>query len=222
MQRVYDKVNFTLSYIGTYVFTITHPFQDFTDLSRPTENDGVACMHGAPECMGNILELCAAKNYPDPKIYLGFTMCLSKDYKNIPERSLVEDCALEHGIDFQVLNECASDNDGTGLELLRASVRRSTEVYDHPFPPPKSFTDTLSRSVLRRVAQSGSITRFTAFTMAPGKTVHMVQESVILLLRYRNFTALDRLEYLCPELTSFANSICQSNSIHSRIFIPGH
>lgn len=33
MQRVYDKVNFTLSYIGT-----------------PTENDGVDCKHGPEEC----------------------------------------------------------------------------------------------------------------------------------------------------------------------------
>jgi hypothetical protein len=54
MQRVLDKVNFTLSYIGT-----------------PTDNDGVDCMHGPEECMGNIIELCAAKLYPDPKIYLG-------------------------------------------------------------------------------------------------------------------------------------------------------
>lgn len=34
MQRVIDKVNFTLSYIGT-----------------PTENDGVECKHGPEECM---------------------------------------------------------------------------------------------------------------------------------------------------------------------------
>ena len=43
MQRVVDKVEFKLSYIGT-----------------PTDNDGVSCMHGPEECMGNIIELCAA------------------------------------------------------------------------------------------------------------------------------------------------------------------
>lgn len=36
MQRVYDKVNFTLSYIGT-----------------PTANDGVDCKHGPEECMAS-------------------------------------------------------------------------------------------------------------------------------------------------------------------------
>ncbi|KAI1764556.1 hypothetical protein GGR53DRAFT_309780 [Hypoxylon sp. FL1150] len=112
MMRVYDKVNFTLSYIGT-----------------PTENDGVDCKHGPNECMGNIIELCAHHLYPDPKIYLGFTMCLTRDYKSIPQRELVEDCALEHAIDFEKLNECAARDDGAfGVAMLRQSVRRSTDV----------------------------------------------------------------------------------------------
>ncbi|KAK0714579.1 hypothetical protein B0H67DRAFT_664080 [Lasiosphaeris hirsuta] len=112
MQKVYGKVNFTLSYIG-----------------RPTENDGVQCMHGPEECLGNIIELCAQKLYPDPKTYLGFTMCLSKDYKQIPQRSLVEDCALEHAIDFSELNNCATRDDGAyGVGMLRDSVRRSSSV----------------------------------------------------------------------------------------------
>jgi len=112
MQRVYDKVNFTLSFIGT-----------------PTEDDHIACRHGPSECMGNIIELCAANLYPDPKIYLGFTMCLSRDYKDIPQYDLMADCALEHGIDLAKLDECAvSDDGGFGAGMLRDSVRRSTEA----------------------------------------------------------------------------------------------
>ncbi|OTB07505.1 hypothetical protein M426DRAFT_239522 [Hypoxylon sp. CI-4A] len=112
MMRVYDKVNFTLSYIGT-----------------TTENDGVDCKHGPGECMGNIIELCAHHLYPDPKIYLGFTMCLTRDYKMIPQRELVEDCALEHAIDFEKLNECATkDNGAFGLSMLRDSVERTAEA----------------------------------------------------------------------------------------------
>ena len=108
-----DKVNFTLSYIG-----------------KPTnDDDGVECMHGAGECLGNIIELCAAREYPDPKLYLGFTMCLSQDYAEIPARSLLEDCAMEHGMDFDRLNDCASDDDGAkGIDMLRTSVQRSTEL----------------------------------------------------------------------------------------------
>lgn len=79
--------------------------------------------------MGNILELCARELYPDPKINLGFIMCLTKDFRHIPERTLVEDCALEHAIDFQNLNECATRDDGAhGMELLRNSVARTADV----------------------------------------------------------------------------------------------
>lgn len=112
MMRVSEKVDFTTSYIGT-----------------PTENDGVDCKHGPAECMGNILELCAARLYPDPKINLGFTMCLTRDYQEIPQRELVQACALEHAIDFGKLNECANKDYGAfGVQLLRESVQRSTEA----------------------------------------------------------------------------------------------
>lgn len=86
-------------------------------------------MHGPEECMGNIIELCARELYPDPKISLGFVMCLTREYQEIPDRSLIEDCALEHAIDLQALNECATKDDGAyGLGLLRSSIQRTTEV----------------------------------------------------------------------------------------------
>ncbi|KAL2148535.1 hypothetical protein VTH82DRAFT_2089 [Thermothelomyces myriococcoides] len=113
MEKVHDKVNFTLSYIGT-----------------PVDGDnGVSCKHGPEECLGNIIELCAQHLYPDPKTYLGFTNCLTRDYPLIPQRSLIEDCALEHAVDFNKLNECATRDDGAfGVGLLRESVVRSAEV----------------------------------------------------------------------------------------------
>ncbi|KAI1324189.1 hypothetical protein F5Y16DRAFT_314929 [Xylariaceae sp. FL0255] len=112
MIRASEKVNFTLSFIGT-----------------PTENDGVECKHGPSECLGNILELCAHQLYPDPKIWLGFTMCLTRDYASIPQRELIEDCALEHAVDIDKLNECAVRDDGAyGMSLLRDSVQRTASV----------------------------------------------------------------------------------------------
>ncbi|KAF2020026.1 hypothetical protein BU24DRAFT_431605 [Aaosphaeria arxii CBS 175.79] len=113
MANVSDKVDFKLSFIGTT-----------TD-----DDDGVKCMHGQTECLGNILELCAASEYPDPKIYLGFTMCLSRQYERIPKKDLIEDCALEHGIDFDTLNHCMSRDDGAyGMDMLRKSVQRSAKL----------------------------------------------------------------------------------------------
>lgn len=86
--------------------------------------------------MGNILELCAFELYPDPKISLGFTMCITRDYDNIPGRELVEDCALEHAIDVGALNDCAMRDTGAhGLDMLRRSVMRSSDVSRHPSLP---------------------------------------------------------------------------------------
>lgn len=109
MQRVSDKVNFTLSFIG--------------DIDN---DETVHCKHGEDECLGNIMMLCAQKLYPDPKISLGFNTCLIRDYENIATRRLVEGCALEHAVDFDKLNSCMSE-EGEGMELLKASVRRSAE-----------------------------------------------------------------------------------------------
>ena len=79
--------------------------------------------------MGNIIELCTAYLYPEPRIYLGFVMCLTRQYNDIPQVELVQDCALEHGIDFDKLSDCSSSDDGFGIEMLRKSVTRSKEVW---------------------------------------------------------------------------------------------
>ena len=72
-----------------------------------------------------MLSLCAVDLYPrDPVIYLGFSNCLVSSYRKIPSRDLVEPCALEHGIPFEDLNDCVSE-EGKGLDLLIASVEKS-------------------------------------------------------------------------------------------------
>ncbi|KJR80130.1 gamma interferon inducible lysosomal thiol reductase [Sporothrix schenckii 1099-18] len=109
MQQVVNKVNFTLSFVG-----------------KPTADGGVECKHGPAECMGNILELCAHQLNPDPKIYLGFTLCITREYDRIPDRELIEGCALEHAVDFAALNECATRDDGQyAMNLLRDSVQHT-------------------------------------------------------------------------------------------------
>jgi hypothetical protein len=91
--------------------------------------------------MGNIIELCAFELYPDPKISLGFTMCITRDYGNIPDRDLIEDCALEHAIDVKALNDCAAKGDGAhGIDMLRRSVMRTKEVRPvYPPSPPQVY-----------------------------------------------------------------------------------
>ena len=108
MENIVDEVDFRLSYIG-----------------KVDENDTIHCMHGSTECLGNMLSLCASDLYPhDAKISLGFSTCLILSYQRIPSRDLVESCALEHGIPFENLNTCISE-EGKGLDLLEASMERS-------------------------------------------------------------------------------------------------
>ena len=86
-------------------------------------------MHGPQECLGNMLELCAARQYPNPKIYLGFTMCMSNSYEDIPSKELVEECALEHGMSFERLHDCATAEDGAvGVDMLRTSFNRTSAL----------------------------------------------------------------------------------------------
>lgn len=85
-------------------------------------------MHGPDECLGNIIELCAADLYPTAETYLGFTMCMTHDYQHIPDSELVEACALEHDVNIDKLNECVSDDIGFGADLLRQSVARSAQA----------------------------------------------------------------------------------------------
>lgn len=113
MQNISHKVDFRLSYIGTVT----------------RDDDGVVCKHGPGECLGNILELCAARLYPDPKLYLGFAMCMSREYAEIPSQELVQECALEHGIAFEKLNRCAvRENGELSVGMLRESFERSAEA----------------------------------------------------------------------------------------------
>lgn len=75
-----------------------------------------------------MLSLCANNLFPDnAKISLGFSTCLIMSYQRIPSRDLVESCALDHGIPFEDLNACISE-EGKGLDLLEASIRRSEEA----------------------------------------------------------------------------------------------
>ena len=94
--------------------------------SIDNHSDAVSCKHGPTECLGNMILLCAAYLYPDPIISLGFANCMIAEYDDIPARSLVEDCALEHGVDFDKVNKCLSNED-EAIEMLRNSVERSDE-----------------------------------------------------------------------------------------------
>lgn len=111
MAKVADKVDFQMSYIGSV-----------------DEDGNIECKHGPTECLGNMMGLCAQHLYPsDVKRWLGFSTCLISSYQRIPDKDLAQSCAMEHGIDFEMLNACMSE-EGTGLDLLESSVKRSEKA----------------------------------------------------------------------------------------------
>lgn len=132
MVNVSHKVDFRLSYIvSTHLQHYRYPAQQLTPHKGTAthDDDGVVCKHGPEECLGNIIELCVQKQYPNPKTYLGFTMCMTKEYEDIPKRELVEDCALEHGVSMQKINDCATLEGGSnGVAMLQQSFNRSAEA----------------------------------------------------------------------------------------------
>lgn len=154
MANISSDVDFTLSYIG----------------KNTNGDDSVECMHGPSECLGNILELCAADLYPDPKIFLGFTNCLTMSYSKIPQKELVKECSLEHGIDFDELNHCASKDDGAfGMDLLRNSVARSANAN-----VTKSCTVRLNGKV--RCIRDGGEWKDCDAGSTPDDLIHDIQE----------------------------------------------
>lgn len=96
--------------------------------NRTGPGDLVDCKHGPGECLGDMLSLCAEDLFPNTTVVsLGFTTCLVMSYSRIPDRDLVENCALEHGIGFDALNSCVSE-DGNGNDLLRSNVEWSADA----------------------------------------------------------------------------------------------
>ncbi|EPS32729.1 hypothetical protein PDE_07689 [Penicillium oxalicum 114-2] len=140
MEQISDKVDFNLSFIA----------------SVSQKSSDVDCKHGPGECIGNMILLCAAnlpfpptdddsllpEDYPRTPIIrsLGFANCLINGYPHIPNREFIHECAMEHGIDFDALNRCASQQDDdpnrgeqdgpllSGLALLRESALRSDSL----------------------------------------------------------------------------------------------
>ena len=54
---------------------------------------------------------------------------MTRQYQDIPQRELVEDCALEHGISMEKLSDCTDRDEGSlGKDLLQASFNRTTEA----------------------------------------------------------------------------------------------
>ncbi|KAF9889569.1 hypothetical protein FE257_007279 [Aspergillus nanangensis] len=145
MEQVNDMVDFDMSFIAN-----VH-----------NRSSGIDCKHGPGECVGDVLILCAQSlpfhpdEDPDSTIRmptirsLGFANCLIGSYERIPDRTLVEDCALKHGIDFEALNECASrqEDDPDRPDLSGPALLRKSALYNEQLGVKTSCTLRLDEEV---------------------------------------------------------------------------
>ncbi|TGZ79239.1 hypothetical protein EX30DRAFT_342535 [Ascodesmis nigricans] len=121
----------------------THYTFRLSFIGRSLPDGSLLCPHGATECLGDMLHLCAVElsspPSPPPVVeYSTFTGCLLENYRSVGERQVVEGCVDENNKTrrgnatwgFEELNECVSDyaGDEGGPKLLRRSFDRSREA----------------------------------------------------------------------------------------------
>ena len=84
-------------------------------------------LHGQPEVDEDIRERCAIARYKQPKKYMGYLACRSRDYKNTDWQS----CATAAGLDPAVIQACF---EGEGKKLLSDSfaVAESMKIGSSP------------------------------------------------------------------------------------------
>jgi hypothetical protein len=99
-----DKIDFELNFIAT------------------ANSDGTfSSLHGQPEVDGDLMQVCAMKQYPDK--YFDFIICLNKDSKNMDKNW--EQCAKDNSLDANKLGKCWQGSEGK--ELLKENVKAAEE-----------------------------------------------------------------------------------------------
>ena len=79
-------------------------------------------LHGTPEVLGDIAQLCAIKHNPD--IYMKMITCMNENAQAIPGNW--KSCAEKTGMNVAKLEECYSGEEGKAL--LSASAKKSEEA----------------------------------------------------------------------------------------------
>ena len=76
------------------------------------------CQHGTRECEGNFVETCALKKYPARA--LDFLICLETNSSSWTAQG--QRCASQLELDWQVIEKCATSNEGVAYEVEMAEI----------------------------------------------------------------------------------------------------
>ncbi|MBU1198467.1 MAG: hypothetical protein KKF46_08160 [Nanoarchaeota archaeon] len=109
LQQMGDAIDFHLDYI----------------VQEPSPGQ-FQSLHGEPEVIGNIVQLCAMKYYPENYKYMDFIDCQNKDAANVHTNWVT--CANQNQMDVTKLRTCLEGDEGKGLlreSMLRAQAREA-------------------------------------------------------------------------------------------------
>ncbi|MBW1872442.1 MAG: DsbA family protein [Deltaproteobacteria bacterium] len=103
LAKMEGMVDFRLEYIGT------------------EKNGQLTALHGETEVLGDTIQLCAAKYFPDR--YLKLISCMNDNFRAIPEGW--ENCAKQNGLAVEPIDACFRGDEGK--VLVRGSYMLSKE-----------------------------------------------------------------------------------------------
>ncbi|MBW2985616.1 GILT family protein [Candidatus Woesearchaeota archaeon] len=105
LQKLGNNVDFNINYIAT-------------DLG----NGQFSALHGQPEVLGNIVQLCAMKY--NPENYMSMIVCQNKNAKSIPGNW--EQCAKDNDLDVKKIKTCYEGDEGK--QLLSVSAKKTNQI----------------------------------------------------------------------------------------------
>eukprot|EP00164_Ancoracysta_twista_P002237 GFYU01002956.1.p2 GENE.GFYU01002956.1~~GFYU01002956.1.p2 ORF type:complete len:298 (-),score=117.23 GFYU01002956.1:304-1197(-) len=91
----------------------------------------VVCQHGDPECVGNVIEACAASYYPNIKQWYPYMSCMD-DGNGQPQYA--QYCAQHAGMDYKKIYACAISE--TGAKIVHQNIQETNALQpSHEYVP---------------------------------------------------------------------------------------
>jgi 2-hydroxychromene-2-carboxylate isomerase/glutaredoxin len=111
---------------------------------------GFCALHGKPEVIGNIQQLCVMKHYPQLAQWLPFVECQNKTWRNIPNNW--EGCAKQANLDVAKLKGCIDGAEGLQLHTASSNKAKARRASGSPtiYVGGKSYRGGRSKNDLMR------------------------------------------------------------------------
>lgn len=91
-------------------------------IANDNGNGQFSSLHGQPEVLGNIVQLCAIKHNPDK--YMDMILCQNKNARSIPGNW--EECSNQNNLNTEKIKECYEGDEGKAL--LSESIIQTNKV----------------------------------------------------------------------------------------------